>query len=113
MSAVVALGVEEMGMVARHRDTLLVVGHPEAGQRASHVGESQLLLVFGGLGEGSVGPVLLGYRAGANHAEIAGNTNGDDQVGARQRLIDARSELGTVDRRRHVETTVGGEPSDD
>ena len=84
VSAMATFGVDEVGVVAGHRDTLLVVGHPESGQRAGHVGEGHLVLVVGGLGERSVWPVLLGHRAGTNHAEITGNADSDDQVGAGQ-----------------------------
>ena len=46
------------------------------------------------------------------HAEITGDAHSDDQVRARQRLVDTRFELGAVDRRGHVECAVGTEPGD-
>ena len=57
--------------------------------------------------------MLLGHRAGTNHAEITGDPNGDDEIGTRQRLVDARFEPGAVDGFGHLETTVGVEPGDD
>src|ERR1700761_641846 len=77
VSAVLTLRVDEVGMVARHRNTLFVLRHPESGQRAGDIGETQLLLLFSGLGERWVGLVLLGDRAGTNRAEIAADADGN------------------------------------
>ena len=56
--------------------------------------------------------MLLGHRAGANHAEIAGNTDSDDEVRARQRFVDARFELGAVDGADTSNRAVGVKPGD-
>src|SRR5580700_8486010 len=62
MSAVAPFGVDEVRVVAGHRDTLLVVGHPESSQCAGNVAKGHLLLVLGSFGERRVGPMLLGDR---------------------------------------------------
>src|SRR3984885_4739192 len=113
MSAVAPFGVDEVGVVAGHRDTLLVIRHPESRQCAGGVTKGHLLLVLGGLGERRVGPMLLGDRPGANHTEIAGDPDSDDQILTRQRFVDPRLETGAVDGLSHHERAVGVKPGDD
>ena len=112
VSAVVPFGVDEVGVVAGHRDTLLIIRHPEPRQCAGGVAKGHLLLVLGGLGERRIGPVLLGHRASANHTEIAGNPDSDDQIRTRQRFVDPCFEAGAVDGFGHLERAVGVEPGD-
>src|SRR5258705_13164547 len=75
VATVMAVIVDEMRVVARHRDALFKLGHPEPGERARHIGKRHLLLVLGGFGQRTVWALLFCHRAGAHHAELARHAN--------------------------------------